>query len=210
MYHGRLERVRRFTFYQFTYMKKIFLPVLAFVGMGLGVALTSCGGGGGGAKVAGTTIMANSVKSNVAYRIFIADPLGDGAAGAYYGSISDEAGFRTSQIMYSLRDIKTNGKNGLLSSCTGSIASVTFEQSNMVALFRIVWGLDLSNSKVTNIDVRSGPEFVLEAEDIANATITWSGEAEYQVASSTASGVTGNKVDVNLDCTEYVLRISRD
>ena len=210
MHHGRLERVRRFTFYQFTYMKKIFLPVLAFVGMGLGVALTSCGGGGGSAKVAGTTIVASGTKGGCVYRLFIADPLGDGATGAYYGTISDDAGFRTSQIMISLRDIKTNGKNGLLSSCTGTFSSVTIEQSNMVAMFRIVWGLDLSNSKITNIDVRSGPEFVLEAEDMANATITWSGDAEYQVASSTSTGITGNKVDVDLDCTDNVLRISRD
>ena len=210
MHHGRLERVRRFTFYQFTYMKKIFLPVLAFVGMGLGVALTSCGGGGGGAKVAGTTIVANGSQSGCVYRLFIADPLGDGATGAYYGSISDEAGFRTSQIMFSLRDIKTNGKNGLLSSCTGTIASVTFEQSNQVALFRIVWGLDLSNSKLTDIDVRSAPEFVLEAEDIANATISWSCEAEYQIGSNNATGGTGVTKDKVVDCTDNVLRISRD
>ena len=187
-------------------MKKIFLPVLAFVGVGLGVALTSCGGGGGGAKISGTVIQA--VGPNCVYDMYINEPLGDGATGAYYGSIADTSGFRRSNVMYSLTDVKTGGEKGRLTGCTGTIASDTLDQTNLIALFNIVWEMDTTNGKIVDMHMESAPEFAFDGEDPANSVIHWTGTARYTMSSTGSGGISGEKnKDVNR--TDRVLYVYR-
>lgn len=82
--HGRLRRVRHFTFDRiYKRMKKLFLPLLAAVGMAVGFTLSSCGGGGGGNDV---LVNLTGAEIRVATPVLFELTIGDRFAGNMYNA----------------------------------------------------------------------------------------------------------------------------
>jgi hypothetical protein len=184
-------------------MKKFVLSVLALVGVVSGFALTSCGGGGGSGSAAGTCITVNGPLT--VYEVYIAERFGDNKTSAYTGTISDHRGFRVSNVMYSLSDVVTDEK-GLLRSCSGTISPTTLNAQDQYALYMIVMGLDMTDTKITNLQMTSAASFVLSTDENGKGTIKWVASAEYDYA---LGDVLDEDVTNDVDRTDNVLYINR-
>lgn len=160
-------------------MKKFVLSVLALVGMVSGFALTSCGGGGGSGSAAGTCISVNGPLC--VYDVYIAERFGDNKTTAYTGTISDRQGIRVSNVMYHLSDIEMDEK-GLLRSCTGTISPTTLNAQDQYALYMIVMGLDMTDTKIVGLQLTNAVTFVLTTDSNGNGTMKWTASAEYDYA----------------------------
>lgn len=83
--HGRLGRVRHFTFDRiYKRMKKLFLPLLAAVGMAVGFTLSSCGGGSGGGD--GVLVNLTGAQIRIGAPILFELHIGDRFAGNMYNA----------------------------------------------------------------------------------------------------------------------------
>ena len=186
-------------------MKKFILPLLAIAGMVLGFSLTSCGGGGSSENpnVGGTIIVVNGPQS--VYRLHIGDRY-SGTGGAYTGLIQDEKGTRVSDVMFSLTDVQVNEKREL-QYCKATVSPVSLDNSSRQALFLIVLGLDITDSKIVSLEMSSTPMFVFDGRNPAHRTVTWDATAEYDYA---LGDVLDEDISKETARTDNVLDVERD
>lgn len=184
-------------------MKKLILSVLALLGMVSGFALTSCGGGGSGdgGRVIGTQIKAAG--SEFAYTISFNERLGGTGSTNYYATITDDRGTICSDVLVTMSNVQYNG--GVLTSCTGAIASTEYGQPNKVAMVSVIWGMDLNSIRLGKFIIGTTPSFTINATSAYEGTIHWTGEADYTTVNN--NGVESDSETLSLDRTDRILYI---
>ncbi len=181
------------------YMKKLFLPLLASLGMIAGFTLTSCGGGGGDADTGNPNFTGKKMVAQYGSSTYSVT-FGERIAGdAYEAVVSDYVGTQESSVTISLVGIKTDDeKKKKIKSCSMWVSPNSFDRDRKQAFYYMISGLDVSNSAIQMITFNGNGvrgDYTKTGGDAGAGTVRWTAQMTYETKLDNSVNTTDQDID---------------